>query len=123
MIRIENLSAFYGKAQALRDVSLHVDEGEVIAVVGANGAGKSTLLDSIMGIVHNTGRITMDGQDVTGNRTADMVRMGVGYAPERFNLFPHMTVRDNLLVGAYTCLLYTSPSPRDLSTSRMPSSA
>ena len=102
MIRIENLSAFYGKAQALRDVSLHVDEGEVIAVVGANGAGKSTLLDSIMGIVHNTGRITMDGQDVTGNRTADMVRMGVGYAPERFNLFPHMTVRDNLLVGAYT---------------------
>ena len=102
MIRIENLSAFYGKAQALRDVSLHVDEGEVIAVVGANGAGKSTLLDSIMGMVHNTGRITMDGQDVTGNRTADMVRMGVGYAPERFNLFPHMTVRDNLLVGAYT---------------------
>ena len=102
MIRIENLSAFYGKAQALRDVSLHVDEGEVIAVVGANGAGKSTLLDSIMGMVHNTGRITMDGQDVTGNKPADMVRLGVGYAPERFNLFPHMTVRDNLLVGAYT---------------------
>ena len=102
MIRIENLSAFYGKAQALRDVSLHVDEGEVIAVVGANGAGKSTLLDSIMGMVHNTGRITMDGRDVTGNKPADMVRLGVGYAPERFNLFPHMTVRDNLLVGAYT---------------------
>lgn len=102
MIQVENLSAFYGKAQALRDVTLHVNEGETIAIVGANGAGKSTLLDSIMGMVHNTGRITMDGQDVTGNKPADMVRLGVGYAPERFNLFPHMTVRDNLLVGAYT---------------------
>jgi branched-chain amino acid transport system ATP-binding protein len=102
MIRVENLSAFYGKAQALRDVSLHVDEGETIAIVGANGAGKSTLLDSIMGMVRNEGRITMDGQDITGRKPADMVRMGIGYAPERFNLFPHMTVRDNLLVGAYT---------------------
>lgn len=102
MIRVENLSAFYGKAQALRDVSLHVEEGETIAIVGANGAGKSTLLDSIMGLVHNTGSITMDGQDITGKRPADMVRLGIGYAPERFNLFPHMTVRDNLLVGAYT---------------------
>lgn len=102
MIRVENLSAFYGKAQALRDVSLHVEEGETIAIVGANGAGKSTLLDSIMGMVRNTGSITMDGQEVTGRKPADMVRMGIGYAPERFNLFPHMTVRDNLLVGAYT---------------------
>ena len=102
MIRVENLSAFYGKAQALRDVSLHVDEGETIAIVGANGAGKSTLLDSIMGMVRNEGRITMDGQDITGRKPAEMVRMGIGYAPERFNLFPHMTVRDNLLVGAYT---------------------
>lgn len=102
MISVENLSAFYGKAQALRDVSLHVNEGETIAIVGANGAGKSTLLDSIMGMVKNTGRIMMDGQDVTGNKPAEMVRLGIGYAPERFNLFPHMTVRDNLLVGAYT---------------------
>ena len=102
MIRVESLSAFYGKAQALRDVSLHVEQGETIAIVGANGAGKSTLLDSIMGMVRNEGRITLDGQDVTAKKPADMVRLGVGYAPERFNLFPHMTVRDNLLVGAYT---------------------
>lgn len=102
MIRVENLSAFYGKAQALRDVSLHVEEGETIAIVGANGAGKSTLLDSVMGLVRNTGNITMAGQDITGKKPADMVRMGIGYAPERFNLFPHMTVRENLLVGAYT---------------------
>ncbi|MBD3665167.1 ABC transporter ATP-binding protein [Sulfitobacter aestuariivivens] len=102
MIEIENLSAFYGKAQALRNVSLRVEPGETIAIVGANGAGKSTLLDSIMGLVKNTGTIRMEGQDVTGAKPGDMVRRGVGYAPERFNLFPHMTVRDNLLVGAYT---------------------
>ena len=79
-----------------------MDEGETIAIVGANGAGKSTLLGSIMGLVRNTGAIKMDGRDVAGHKAADMVRMGIGYAPERFNLFPHMTVRENLLVGAYT---------------------
>lgn len=102
VLEIENLSAFYGKAQALRGVSLSVGEGECIAVVGANGAGKSTLLDSIMGLVKTTGAIRLRGQDIAGLRSAQIVERGVGYAPERFNLFPHMTVRDNLLVGAFT---------------------
>ncbi|MEP4198318.1 MAG: ABC transporter ATP-binding protein [Aliishimia sp.] len=102
MIQIDNLSAFYGKAQALRDVSLHVEPGETIAIVGANGAGKSTLLDCIMGMVQTTGTIKLNGHDITGSKPADMVKRGIGYAPERFNLFPHMSVRDNLLVGAYT---------------------
>lgn len=102
VIEIENLSAFYGKAQALSGVSLHVDPGETIAIVGANGAGKSTLLDCIMGMVRTTGTIRLNGEDITGKKTAEMVKRGIGYAPERFNLFPHMTVRDNLLVGAYT---------------------
>lgn len=102
MIEVENLSAFYGKAQALSNISLHVEPGETIAIVGANGAGKSTLLDCIMGMVKTTGVIRMNGEDITGKKTAEMVKRGIGYAPERFNLFPHMTVRDNLLVGAYT---------------------
>jgi len=102
LLEIEGLSAFYGKAQALSDVSLSVDEGETIAIVGANGAGKSTLLDSIMGLTRTRGAIRLRGEDLAGMRSADVVRRGVGYAPERFNLFPHMTVRDNLLVGAYT---------------------
>lgn len=102
MIEVEDLSAFYGKAQALSNVSLHVEPGETIAIVGANGAGKSTLLDCIMGMVKTTGVIRMNGEDITGKKTAEMVKRGIGYAPERFNLFPHMTVRDNLLVGAYT---------------------
>ena len=102
VLEIDNLSAFYGKAQALTDVSLSVDTGETIAIVGANGAGKSTLLDAIMGQVRTRGAIRLDGTDISGLRTAEIVKRGVGYAPERFNLFPHMSVRDNLLVGAYT---------------------
>jgi branched-chain amino acid transport system ATP-binding protein len=102
VIEVDNLCAFYGKAQALSNVSLHVEPGETIAIVGANGAGKSTLLDCIMGLVKTTGTIRLNGADVTGFKPAEMVKRGIGYAPERFNLFPHMSVRDNLLVGAYT---------------------
>jgi len=101
-IEIEKLSAFYGKAQALSEVSLHADKGEIIAIVGANGAGKSTLLDTIMGLVRCTGVIRYNGEDVTGKSSSEMVAKGLGYAPERFNLFPYMTVRDNLMVGAHT---------------------
>lgn len=102
IIKIENLSAFYGKAQALSNVSIDVEEGETIAIVGANGAGKSTLLDCIMGLVKTTGSIQLDGENITGKKPGEMVQRGIGYAPERFNLFAHMSVRDNLLVGAYT---------------------
>lgn len=102
LLEIDKLSAFYGKAQALHDVSLNVEEGQIIAVVGANGAGKSTLLDSIMGLTHTTGDIRLGGQSIANSPTKRIVEQGVGYAPERFNLFPYMSVRDNLLVGAYT---------------------
>ena len=102
LIEIENLSAFYGKAQALRSVDLTVEAGETVAIIGANGAGKSTLLDSVMGLVRTTGSIRLEGEELTGLKPAHIVRRGLGYAPERFNLFPYMTVRDNLLVGAHT---------------------
>lgn len=102
MLEINDLSAFYGKAQALSGINLSVNKGETIAIVGANGAGKSTLLDSIMGLVNNTGEIMLDDQDLTNKNTSFRVQEGLGYAPERFNLFPYLSVRDNLLVGAYT---------------------
>ena len=74
----------------------------IIGLAGANGAGKSTLLDSIMGLTQTTGTITINGKSTQNMTTGDIVKNGVGYAPERFNLFPFMTVRDNLMVGAYT---------------------
>lgn len=101
-LEIENLSAFYGKAQALHNVSFDVEEGSAIALIGANGAGKSTLLDSIMGLTKMTGAMRFDGLSIVGKSAAYVVKRGIGYAPERFNLFPYMTVRDNLLVGSYT---------------------
>ena len=101
-LEIDHLSAFYGKAQALTDITITVQPGEIVAVVGPNGAGKSTLLDSIMGLVSTEGEIRLKGQGLTDLSTSEIVRSGVGYAPERFNLFPYMSVRDNLMVGAFT---------------------
>lgn len=101
-LEIDKLSAFYGKAQALHEVDLKLTQGEIVAIVGANGAGKSTLLDSLMGMVKTTGTIRMDGESLANIGTSSIVSKGVGYAPERFNLFPYMSVRDNLLVGAFT---------------------
>lgn len=102
LLEIEGLSAFYGRAQALHDVSLSVEKGSIVALVGANGAGKSTLLDSVMGLTATTGTVHLDGEVISHLKTPAIVERGIGYAPERFNLFPYMSVRDNLLVGSYT---------------------
>ena len=102
LLEIENLNAFYGKAQSLHDVSISVEEGAIAGVVGSNGAGKSTLFDCIMGLVQTTGAIRLNGGELTGRTPAQIVTAGVGYAPERAHLFPFMTVEDNLLVGGYT---------------------
>lgn len=101
-IEISQLSAFYGKAQALSEVNLSAAEGEIIAIVGANGAGKSTLLDSVMGLVNCTGSVRVDGEEMVGKSSSSAVAKGIGYAPERFNLFPYMSVKANLMVGAHT---------------------
>ena len=102
LLEISNLEAFYGKARSLHGVSLQVEAGKIAAVIGPNGAGKSTLLDSIMGMTTTIGSVVFDGQEISHASPAQNVRFGIGYAPERGNLFPFMGVKDNLLVGAYT---------------------
>ena len=91
-----------GRDERARGESLDVDAGTVVAIIGPNGAGKSTLLDSILGLTETSGAIRLDGTSLIGKRPADIVRLGIGYAPERGHLFPFMTTRDNLLVGAHT---------------------
>ena len=101
LLSISDLDVFYGRAQALHGVSLEVEAGRIVAVVGPNGAGKSTLLDSVIGLTRRRGQIEFEGRDISRMAPARIVRLGIGYAPERGNLFPFMGVKENLLVGAY----------------------
>ncbi|WP_303721475.1 ATP-binding cassette domain-containing protein [Malonomonas rubra] len=101
MLKISSLSAHYGPAQALFGVDLEVAAGETVALVGANGAGKSTLLKCLMGLVKPTGgEILLDGQPVTGSSPAKMVRLGLALSPEGREVFPELSVRENLQLGA-----------------------
>jgi branched-chain amino acid transport system ATP-binding protein len=100
---VEQLSVTYGAIRALREVSLHVEEGEVVAVLGPNGAGKTTLLRAITGSVRpQGGRIVFAGEPVTGAPPESLVRRGISLVPEGRHVFPRMTVLENLLVGAIT---------------------
>ena len=101
-LNIDQLTAHYGMARALNGVDISVNEGSITAIIGANGAGKSTLFDSIMGMVDTKGSVSLAGSELTNHSCQDIIRMGVGYAPERAHLFPYMSVEDNLLAGAYT---------------------
>jgi branched-chain amino acid transport system ATP-binding protein len=103
LLAVEHLTTRYGPIEAVRDVSIHVREGEIVGVLGPNGAGKSTILGSIMGLVHpSQGKIYFMGKDVTGFQPETMVRLGVGLVPEGRRLFKQLTVSDNLRLGAAT---------------------
>jgi branched-chain amino acid transport system ATP-binding protein len=102
MLSLENVSAAYRGLRALQGISLHVDRGEIVAVVGANGAGKSTLLKSIAGLVAADGAITFEGQSLRRMPAHRIARLGVCMVPEGRRLFPRLSVEDNLRLGAYT---------------------
>ncbi len=102
ILEVETIDVFYGRIQALRGVSLHVDEGEIVTLIGANGAGKTTTLRAISGLTPATsGRVRLRGQDVTRIQAEDIVAKGVGHAPEGRRIFSRMTVMENLALGAY----------------------
>lgn len=102
MLRIDQLTAGYGAMTILRDVSISVDAGEVVAVLGPNGAGKTTLLRCLSGLVKaETGTIELDGKDITRARPATRVVTGIAHVPEGRLVFPSLTVKENLAMGAY----------------------
>ena len=101
MLSISGVHTFYGRIEALRGVDLEVPDGEIVALIGANGAGKSTLLMTVCGNPRAArGRIVFDGTPITGLPTHQIVRMGLSQAPEGRRIFPHMTVLENLQMGA-----------------------
>jgi branched-chain amino acid transport system ATP-binding protein len=103
LLEVDHLVARYGRVTALHDVSLTVDEGEVVTLIGANGAGKTTTLRAISGLLRPArGAIRFAGRDLARVSPAEIVRAGVGHSPEGRRVFPRMTVRENLELGAYT---------------------
>ncbi len=103
MLIAENVSVAYGRAVAVRDASLTVNEGEIVTLIGANGAGKTSLMNVITGVVPlKSGDIRLEGKKLTGLPSHQTVRLGLGYVPEGRHLFGTMSVKDNLTLGAYS---------------------
>lgn len=102
MLKVHDLRAGYGKSEVLRGISFEVNRGEVVTIVGVNGAGKSTTLKALCGVVRaQSGNITFDGADIANRPANEIVERGLTMIPEGRQLFPFLTVKDNLLMGAY----------------------
>jgi branched-chain amino acid transport system ATP-binding protein len=103
ILELANVEAAYGPVQALRGVSLKVERGKIVTVLGANGAGKSTILKTISGIIEpRKGQIRFEGEEIQGRDPAWIVRRGIGHVPEGREVFPFLTVEENLRMGAFT---------------------
>jgi len=101
LLELDHITASYGPVKVLEDVSLAVPEGGAVGILGANGAGKTTTLRAISGMVRTTGRITFDGQDIRGKLPEQVAALGIAHVPEGRGTLPNLSVRENLLVGAY----------------------
>jgi branched-chain amino acid transport system ATP-binding protein len=99
MLEIAGLNAYYGKSHILQGVDMHVDAGEVVSLLGRNGVGRSTTVKAIMGEVPPQGSIRFKGRDIAGLPNYQIARLGLGYVPEHRDIFPGLTVRQNLLLG------------------------
>ncbi|MBN8580553.1 MAG: ABC transporter ATP-binding protein [Anaerolineae bacterium] len=103
LLELTNVHSYYGHIHALKGISLHVNEGEIVTLIGSNGAGKSTTLRTISGIIHaREGSVNFDGKDITHIEPHNIVNMGLGHVPEGRGIFPKLTVQENLDMGAYT---------------------
>src|SRR6201997_3821246 len=103
MLAVRNLETYYGPIMAVRGVNLDVPPGEIVTVLGANGAGKTTILKTVSGVLDPLkGRVEFEGQQIHGMDPDRIVRMGISHVPEGREVFPFLTVRENLMMGAYT---------------------
>ena len=103
MLEVKNIHASYGKVHVLHNVSIQVGEQEIVSIIGANGAGKSTLMRNIMGLYHpRSGDIRMDGESILRLKTDQIVKKGIVYVPEGREVFPDLSVEDNLEMGAFS---------------------
>lgn len=103
LLQVDHLEVRYGQIRGTSDVSLTLEKGETLALVGSNGAGKSSTLKAILGMAtYAKGEIRLDGQSLAGKKPSEVVRLGVGYSPEGRRVFPQMSVAENLKVGAFT---------------------
>ena len=99
MLQVSQLQAFYGKSHVLHGVDLQVGEGEIVALLGRNGSGRSTTAKAIMGLVESQGSVLWNGQQIQGQKSFEIAKLGVGYVPENRDIFPKLTVYQNLLLG------------------------
>lgn len=110
MLKVDNINVYYGQIHALKDVSIEVNEGEIVALIGANGAGKSTTLRTISGLLRSkTGSITLFDEDISKTEACRLVPKGLAHVPEGRRIFLQMTVLENLEMGAYTNSANTKP--------------
>jgi len=99
LLDVSNLHAYYGKSHILHGVDMKVGEGEIVSLLGRNGSGRSTTVKTIMGLVAGEGSIRLRDQQILGHRTFDIAHRGIGYVPENRDIFPKLTVHQNLLLG------------------------
>jgi branched-chain amino acid transport system ATP-binding protein len=103
LLSLKNIHSYYGHIHALKGISLDVNEGEIVTLIGSNGAGKSTTLRTISGMMHpRSGSITLDGKDISKMEPHTIVLAGLGHVPEGRGIFPKLTVKENLEMGAFT---------------------
>ena len=103
LLQVENVNVYYGSSHAIKNISLQVNEGEIVTLIGANGAGKSTTLNTISGLLKpKTGSVTFDGRVISGMSANKIVPLGMALCPEGRRIFQHMTVRENLEMGGYS---------------------
>ncbi len=99
LLEVSGLNAYYGKSHILQGVDFHVEEGEIVSLLGRNGVGRSTTIKAIMGDVPPQGSIRFKGREIAGMKPHQIARLGLGYVPENRDIFPTLTVRQNLLLG------------------------